>query len=92
MKEVILEDIVEIFEEVVDLSDIQPSERMVLGEDIPVDSKEMLRILSRIEVYYRFKFEAKEVMAFKTLGDVCESVRRRGRKKQSSKTWFSRFK
>lgn len=77
MIKVTLDDIVRIFEEIVDLSDARIESSAVLGEDIPVDSKEMLRILSRIESKYRFRFVPGEVIRLKTLGHVLETVRRR---------------
>jgi len=49
----------------------------VLGEDIPVSSNEMLRILSRIQARYRFRFDPKEVLGLNTLGDLVETVRLR---------------
>ena len=77
MRELKFEQIVEIFSEIVDLSGISMEENAVLGNDIPVDSKEMLRILSRIESRYRFRFDPKEVLTLKTLGDIFETTRRR---------------
>ena len=77
MHEATLNEIAEIFGEIIDLSGIQMEGSAVLGEDIPVDSKEMLRILSRIQSRYQFRFDPKEVLDLKTLGDVLETIRRR---------------
>ncbi len=77
MKNATLEDIIEIFEEIIDLSDVQIDEDAVLGEDIPVDSREMLSILSRIESSYKFKFEPLEVLSLETLGDILNTIKRR---------------
>ncbi len=77
MREVTLDEIAEIFGEIIDLSGIQIERSAVLGEEIPVDSKEMLRILSRIQSRYKFRFDRKEVLGLKTLGDVLETIRRR---------------
>lgn len=74
---VTLDDLIELFGEVVDISGIEISTSAVLGEDIPIDSREMLRILSRIESRYQFRFEPQEVLGLKTLGDFLEVVRRR---------------
>jgi len=77
MREVTLGEMAEIFGEIIDLSGIQIESSAVLGEDIPVRSTEMLRILSHIESRYRFQFAPKEVLALKTLGDVLEAIQRR---------------
>jgi len=77
MNKVAIDDLIELFGEVIDISRIEIDINAVLGEDIPVDSMDMLRVLSRIESRYRFRFEPGEIMALKTLGDVLETVRRR---------------
>lgn len=77
MRKVTIDDLAELFGEVVDVSGIRIDKNAVLGEDIPVDSREMLQIFSRIESRYRFRFEPKEVLGLKTLGDVFEIVQRR---------------
>jgi acyl carrier protein len=77
MQGITIDDLLEIFGEVIDISENQIDINAVLGEDIPVDSRDMLRILSRIESRYRFQFEPSEVITFKTLGDVLDTVRRR---------------
>jgi acyl carrier protein len=74
MKEMLFEELVEIFEEFVVLSDVQISVNSVLGEDIPVDSREMLRILSRIESLRQFSFDPNEVIFFKTMADLLEDI------------------
>lgn len=77
MREVTLDEIAEIFGEIIDLSGIEIGSSAVLGEEIPVNSSEMLRILSRIQSRYQFRFDPKEVLGLKTLGDVLETIRRR---------------
>ncbi len=74
--EVDLTMIEEIFGEVVDLSGIAFRPEAVLGEDIPVDSKEMLRIVSRIESRYRFRFEPEDLLQLRTLDDLLRIVQR----------------
>lgn len=74
MAKVAIEDLIELFGEIIDISKVQVDINAVLGEDIPVDSKDMLRILSRIESRYRFRFKPSEVLALKTLGDVLKTV------------------
>ncbi|NQU18522.1 acyl carrier protein [bacterium] len=76
MCKVTIDNLIEIFEEVIDITGIKIDSNAVLGEDIPVDSTEMLRILSRIESRYRFRFEPIDVLGMKTLGDVFKVVRR----------------
>ena len=66
----------EIFGEVVDLSGITFRPEAVLGEDIPVDSKEMLRILSRIESRYRIHFEPEDLLQLRTLDDLLRIIQR----------------
>lgn len=75
MRNVTAEDLIELFGEVIDLSGIKMDTNAVLGDDIPIDSKEMLRILSRIESKYRFRFKPGDILNFKTLGDILEVVR-----------------
>ena len=68
--------ILEIVGEIVDLSGADTSVHARFGEDIPVDSRDMLRILSRLESRYRFRFPPGEILKLQTLGDLLESVRR----------------
>ena len=56
-------------------------ESAVLGDDIPVDSGDMLRVISRVEAKYSFKFEPEEILRLKTLGDFFEIVRSKAGKK-----------
>ena len=74
--EVDLTMIEEIFGEVVDLSGIAFRPEAVLGEDIPVDSKEMLRIVSRIESRYRIRFEPEDLLQLRTLDDLLHIIKR----------------
>jgi acyl carrier protein len=76
MKDVTIEEIVDIFAEVVDCSDVRVDESAVLGDDIPIDSTEMLRILARIEAKYSFRFEVGDILRLKTVGDVIKIVQR----------------
>jgi len=76
MQEATINELEEIFGEVIDLSSIKMVESSVLGEDITVDSKEMLRIFSRIESRYKFRFDPREILSLKTIGDILETVQR----------------
>ena len=62
--------------EIVDLSGVSVDERAVLGEDIPLDSKEMLRVVSRIESLYRFHFVPGDLLSVQTVGDLLDAIRR----------------
>ena len=77
MRKVTISDLIDIFQEITDICGEKIDSNSVLGEDIPVDSKEMLRILSRIESRYKFRFKPQEVLSLKTLGDVLEVVSHR---------------
>ena len=81
MKNVTIEELIDIFEEVVDLSGGRIDENALLGDDIPVDSGDMLRVISRVEAKYSFKFEPEEILRLKTLGDFFEIVRSKAGKK-----------
>ena len=76
MPNLTLEELIEIFEEVVDLSDVEVNEGSVLGEDIPMDSREMLRVLSRVESRYRIRFAPEDLVGLKTVGNLLSAVRR----------------
>lgn len=75
MKKVTINDLVELLEEVVDISGIEVNGCSILGEDIPIDSREMLRIISRVEARYRFRFETKEILGLRSLNDLLETIR-----------------
>jgi acyl carrier protein len=77
MHQVSLEELAELLGEIIDLSGIKIDDDAVLGDDIPVDSREMLRFLSHIESRYRFRFSPREVLGFKTLGDVLQTVQQK---------------
>jgi acyl carrier protein len=76
MKELRLEQLVEILGEVVDLSGARTDEGAVLGEDIQVDSREMLRVISRIEALCGSRFAPQDLLTIKTLGSLLEATRR----------------
>lgn len=76
MDKVNLQNLLDIIEEVVDLSRIAIDIDSVLGEDIPVDSADMLRIISRIESQYELKFKTHEILNFNTIGDLVQAVNR----------------
>lgn len=75
--QVTIDELSDLFGEIIDLSGVRMEESSVLGEDISLSSKDMLRILSRIESRYKFRYEPRELFGLKTLGDVLESIRRK---------------
>ncbi len=76
-KEITLDQLAEVVGEVVDLSGVQVREDAVLGDDIPVDSREMLRVVSRVESTFGAKFTPRDLLRAKTLGDLLEITRQR---------------
>jgi len=77
----VFDSLVEILNQFVDLSEINIDENSILGEDIPIDSSEMLRFLSRIESRYGFQFEPKDILSMGTLRDIIDVIQRRINKK-----------
>jgi acyl carrier protein len=71
-----IQDLLDIFGEVVDVSGLNLDESSVIGDDLPVESREMLRVLSRIESRYHFRFQPRELLRVKTLGDLIAAMRR----------------
>jgi acyl carrier protein len=76
MNEPCLADLAEIVGSYVDLSAVALRPESVLGEDVPIDSQDMLRVLSRIQAKYRIKFAPRDVLTLKTMGDLLSVVRR----------------
>jgi len=76
MSEPRLADLAEIIGSYVDLSSVILRPESVLGEDVPIDSQDMLRILSRIRAKYRVVFAPRDILAMKTIGDLLAIVRR----------------
>ena len=77
MYDVTIDELTEILGEIIDLSGIEMDSNTVLGDDIPVDSRDMLRFLSHIESHYRFRFNPREVLGFKTLGDLLHAIQQK---------------
>ena len=76
MPEMNIEELAEIFDEFVDLGAVELREEDVLGEDVPVDSRDMLRVLTRIESRYAVRFSPRQLARLRTVGDVLDAVRR----------------
>ncbi len=77
MHDVTLDKLAETLGEIVDLSGIKIDSNTVLGDDIPLDSRDMLRFLSHIESRYRFRFNSRKVLGLKTLGDVLQMIQQK---------------
>ena len=78
---IIFDDLVEILSQFVDLSGINIDENSILGEDVPVDSSEMFRFLSRVESRYGIRFNPKDILGMSTLRDIIDVIRYRTNKK-----------
>jgi len=76
MKSVTIEDIIDVLGEVIDVSEVKIDENTVLGDDLPVDSGEMLRIISRVESKYSFRFSSEDLIGLGTVGDILKTTRR----------------
>jgi acyl carrier protein len=76
MNEPRLADLAEIIGSYVDLTAVPLRSESVLGEDVPIDSQDMLRVLSRIQVKYRIAFGPRDLLELKTMGDLVAVVRR----------------
>ena len=73
----IIDEVTEIFGEVIDLSELKINKDSTLGNDIPLDSRDMMRILSRIESRYRFRFQSRDILRLKKLGDILQIIEQR---------------
>jgi acyl carrier protein len=72
-----LERVVELLDELVDLSGITPAVDSRLGLDIAITSQEMLRLTSRLEARFGFRFLPGQVLMVRTLGDLVQLARDR---------------
>lgn len=71
-----LEELFEILGEFTDLGDTPHRPDLVLGEDIPIDSQDLLRAVARIEARTGLRFRPDEILSMGTTGDVLEVVDR----------------
>ena len=76
MNSVSVQDVLSILESVVCLPDNGIDNNSVLGEDIAIDSTDMIRIISRLESKYQFKLTTQEILALNTVGDVVQIINR----------------
>jgi acyl carrier protein len=73
-----LEEIAEIFGEVVDLTGIQFTRDLILGDQLMVSSSEALQIVSRVQTRFGVRFEPMEIIGIKTVGDIVDLVDKHG--------------
>jgi len=76
LKQPTLGDLTEIVGSYVDLSSIRVTLESSFGDDIPIDSQDMLRVLSRIQGLYMIKLRAPDILSIATMGDLLALVRR----------------
>lgn len=72
-----LHNLTEIVGAYVDLSALQVTEASALGDDIPIDSQDMLRVISRLQAVYGITLKASDLFQVATMGDLLAAVRRR---------------
>ncbi len=63
-----------LLDEHVDLSASQLHREIVFGDDLPIDSRDMLRVLSKIEGQLRIRFTPPELLRLRTIGDLLDLV------------------
>ncbi len=73
MPRVSMADLVEVLAEVVDPGP-RPGRATRLGEDIPLDSREMLRVLALLQARYHVRFDLRVLLQLRTLGDVQDAI------------------
>ena len=69
-----IELLLELLEEVVDLTGVSAGEESILGDDIHVSSSQMLRVLSKVESMCEIRFRHEDYLEMKTLGDILRIV------------------
>ena len=69
-----LDELIEFFEEFIDIDKCYVEPDSILGEHIPIDSADMLRILSRLENRFQIHFKPNEMMLLETLDDLLGMV------------------
>ncbi|MFH1152519.1 MAG: phosphopantetheine-binding protein [Pseudomonadota bacterium] len=78
-----LNELIEIIEEIVDLEDVPMVPEAILGDDVPIDSADMLRILARLESRYQIHFRSADIFLLVTLDDLLEMVRHKSKENTS---------
>ncbi len=78
--DVVLDDVVAVIGQYVDLSGCEVGRDSVLGEDVPLDSAQMLRVLTRLEAVRGVRFRPEDLLKLRTVGDLAALVRRGSRR------------
>jgi acyl carrier protein len=68
------DDVLDVVGEFLDLSQVDPAERV--EDDASVDSREMLRLISRLESRFRIEMSAEDLLEVHSLNDLVDLVRR----------------
>jgi len=76
MNEPRLADLAEIVGSYADLSAVILCPQSVLGEDLPIESQNMLRLLPRIQAKYRIAFGPRDILTLRKIRDLLAMVRR----------------
>ncbi len=72
-----LEEIISIFSEFKDISNIEIGENTVLSSDIGLSSLDYFELINRLEEVFKVKISDKELLRLKTVGDVMECISRK---------------
>jgi acyl carrier protein len=75
MGEISIDDVARVMGEVIPLSPAEVRPGAVLGEDIALDSQEMLRVISRLEARFGIQFNPARLLQVRTLGDLTDALR-----------------
>ena len=73
-KQVILAEVQDIFRDVLDNDDIVLSGETVADDIDEWDSLSHIQLIVAIEKHFHIKFSSKELMAWKTVGDMIECI------------------
>ncbi len=73
------DELLHIMAEFVDLSRSSIDENSTFGDDIPLDSRDMLRLLARIHSRYNIKIKPRDIFQIKNFGDLKRTISRYGK-------------
>ncbi len=75
--ETVFTEVVGVLGQYCDLSSCRLEVDSVLGEDIPLDSAQMLRVITRLEALKGMQFRPEDLLKLRTLGDLVDLTQRR---------------
>ena len=64
----------DLLDEHIDLSECELHRGSMFGEDVPIDSQDMLRVLSKIQGRLCVRFTPAEILRVRTVGDLLDLV------------------